>query len=109
MKSAIEIIKNKQLLILAFDEEANFSAVAVELRTRMATMTKTIIKKKVIKELFIEGGSTAATILEELSIKMLEPVNELSRGVVRMKAGNLFITVKPGSYELPKEIIELFS
>ncbi len=109
LKSAREIIKNKQLLILAFDEEANFSAVAVELRTRMATMTKTIIKKKVIKELFIEGGSTAAMILEELSIKMLEPVNELSRGVVRMKAGNLFITVKPGSYELPKEIIELFS
>ena len=42
-------------------------------------------------------------------ITKLIPVNELSRGVVRMKAGDLFITVKPGSYRLPEEILKLYS
>ena len=94
--------------ILAFDE-VDFSLSAAELRQWMATVVKKIIATAGIKELFIEGGSTAAAILQELNIKMLEPVNELSRGVVRMRADDLFITVKPGSYELPKEIMELFS
>jgi D-threonate/D-erythronate kinase len=109
LNSAIEIIKNKQQLILAFDDEINFSTTAAELRSRMAAITKQLIEKAKVKELFIEGGSTAAAILEELNIKMLKPINELSRGVVRMKSGNLFITVKPGSYEMPNEIIKLFS
>ena len=61
------------------------------------------------KEIFIEGGSTAAAILEELNIKNLAPINELERGVVRMIANDLFITVKPGSYELPQQIKELYS
>jgi D-threonate/D-erythronate kinase len=108
VNSGVEIIKNKEQLILAFDDETNFLATATELRGRMAATTKQLIEKAAVKELFIEGGSTAAAILQELNIKMLEPVNELSRGVVRMKADNLFITVKPGSYELPEEIKELF-
>ncbi len=94
--------------ILAFDE-VDFSLSAAELRQWMATVVKKIIATAAIKELFIEGGSTAAAILQELNIKMLEPVNELSRGVVRMKADDLFVTVKPGSYQLPNEITKLFS
>ena len=74
----------------------------------MAKITRQIIEKGAVKELFIEGGSTATAILEELNSKMLEPVNELSRGVVRMKTGNLFITVKPGSYKLPDEITNIY-
>jgi D-threonate/D-erythronate kinase len=109
LNSAIEIIKNKQQLILAFDDEINFSLTAVELRIKMAALAKAVIEKAAVKELFIEGGSTAAAILQELNITLLEPVNELSRGVVRMKSEDLFITVKPGSYEMPNEIIKLFS
>jgi len=109
LNNAIGIIKNKQQLILAFDDKINFLETAAELRSKMAAIAKQLIERGVVKELFIEGGSTAATIFEELSIKMLQPVNELSRGVVRMKAGNLFITVKPGSYELPEEIKQLFT
>ena len=69
---------------------------------------KEIIRRENIKEVFIEGGSTAAAILQELNIKGLKPVNELQRGVVRMKADDLFITVKPGSYQLPGEITNIY-
>jgi len=75
----------------------------------MAKAVKEIVVRENVKEIFIEGGSTAAAVLEELGITKLTPVNELIRGVVRMKAGDLFITVKPGSYQLPSEIIELYS
>jgi uncharacterized protein YgbK (DUF1537 family) len=74
----------------------------------MAKAVATNVASENIKEIFIEGGSTAAAVLEELNIKKLTPVNELSSGVVRMKAGNLFITVKPGSYQLPIEILDLY-
>ena len=99
------IIKEKGKAVIAIDE-SNESALV--LRTAMAKAVAAIVARENIKEIFIEGGSTAAAVLEELQIKKLTPVNELSRGVVRMKANDLFITVKPGSYQLPKEITALY-
>lgn len=106
LKETGDIIKKQGKAVIAIDES---SEPALTLRTIMAKAVAAIVAKENVKEIFIEGGSTAAAVLEELNIKKLTPVNELSRGVVRMKAGDLFITVKPGSYELPNEIIELYS
>lgn len=100
------IIKEQSKAIIAIDESIQS---ALELRTTMAKAVKEIVARENVKEIFIEGGSTAAAVLDELNIKKLTPVNELSRGVVKMKAEDLFITVKPGSYQLPEEIIELYS
>jgi D-threonate/D-erythronate kinase len=100
------IIQQQGKAVIAIDESTQS---ALELRTSMAKAVKEIVARENIKEIFIEGGSTAAAVLEELNIKKLTPVNELSRGVVRMKAGDLFITVKPGSYQLPEEILKLYS
>lgn len=106
LKKTIDIIGKQQKVVIAIDES---EISAMELRKTMAKAVKEILQRKPIKEIFIEGGSTAAAILQELNIKKLSPVNELQRGVVRMKAGDLFITVKPGSYELPQQIKELYS
>ncbi len=110
------IIKEQGKAVIAIDES---NETALALRTTMAKAVAAIVARENVKEIFIEGGSTAAAVLEELNIKKLTPVNELSRGVVRMKAFSslleglgevdLFITVKPGSYQLPNEIIELYS
>jgi uncharacterized protein YgbK (DUF1537 family) len=101
-----DIIKKDQKVIIAIDE---LSVSAAELRATMTKAVKEIVQRESIKEIFIEGGSTASAVLQELGIKKLEPINELERGAVRMKAGDLFITVKPGSYELPQQIKELYS
>jgi uncharacterized protein YgbK (DUF1537 family) len=93
-----------EYFVLAIDED-DIDISAKELRQAMAIIAKQVIIEKNIKELFIEGGSTAANILSKLNITSLQPVNEISRGVVRMNTDNLFITVKPGSYILP-DIIE---
>lgn len=103
------VLQQKQKAIIAFNNEAiPPDALAVDLRSIMAKAVKTVIEQNKIRELFIEGGSTATAILMELGFNHLSPVNELARGVVRMKAGELFVTVKPGSYALSNEIKQLF-
>jgi hypothetical protein len=116
LKKTGEIIKKEQKVVVAIDESAD---TALSLRTKMAKAIKEIVAGENIKEIFIEGGSTATAILQELRIAILEPTDELSRGVVRMKFSSpsfggarevdLFITVKPGSYELPEQIKRLYN
>ncbi len=104
-----EVLLQKQNAIVAFNSEAvPANSMAAHLRSIMAKAVKTVVEQNKIKELFIEGGSTATAVLNELAITKLSPLQELTRGVVRMKAGELYVTVKPGSYELPEEIKELF-
>jgi uncharacterized protein YgbK (DUF1537 family) len=115
LQQTCSVINEKGKAVIAI-EGSNDSALA--LRTAMGKAVKAIIERTAVKEIFIEGGSTAAAILQELGIKKLSPVNELSRGVVRMKVcsppwegrgeADLFITVKPGSYQLPNEILDLY-
>jgi D-threonate/D-erythronate kinase len=105
LQQASVIFKEQKRLVIAINES---NQTALELRTAMAKLVSEIVVRENVPEIFIEGGSTAAAILEALNIKKLIPVNELSRGVVRMKAGDLFITVKPGSYELPEEIKNIY-
>lgn len=99
------LINQQQKLIIAIDES---DSDALTLRKKMAAAVKQLVENENVKEIFIEGGSTAAAILQEMNITTLSPVNEFSRGVVRMKANDLFITVKPGSYKLPDEIVKLY-
>jgi uncharacterized protein YgbK (DUF1537 family) len=101
-----DIIKKNGKAVIAIKET---TASALTLRTVMSKALREILKRKTVKEIFIEGGSTAAAILQELDIKKLLPVNELQRGVVRMKVNDLFITVKPGSYKIPEQIKRLYS
>jgi uncharacterized protein YgbK (DUF1537 family) len=102
---------NNKVIIAIDNETKNATNIsALSLRTNMAIAVKKLIETTGIKEILIEGGSTAASILIELGITEFIPTNELSRGVIRMKAINkdLFITVKPGSYELPAIIKQLY-
>lgn len=101
------IAKQQKCIIAVHENTTGISALA--LRTQMARLTKIILEKENISEMFIEGGSTAAAILEQLNINSLIPENQLMRGVTRMKAGHLHITVKPGSYALPPQIISIYN
>jgi uncharacterized protein YgbK (DUF1537 family) len=105
INKTVDIIKKKEKAVIAIKETV---ASALALRTAMSKAVREILKRKAVKEIFIEGGSTAAAILHELDIKKLSPVNELQRGVVRMKVNDLFITVKPGSYKIPEQVRELY-
>lgn len=104
-----EIINKEQKMIVGFDaEQIPAETTAVRLRSAMAKVIKKLLEQNQVKEVLIEGGSSAMAIFHEMNIHHLVPVNELSRGVVRMKAGELFVTVKPGSYPLAEEVKKIF-
>jgi uncharacterized protein YgbK (DUF1537 family) len=83
----------------------------ISLRTKTAHVVREVFQRTSIPELMLEGGSTAAAILNELKISKLFPIKEVAPGVVRMRVDNvglpagktshLHITFKPGSYEWP--------
>jgi uncharacterized protein YgbK (DUF1537 family) len=105
LKQTIDILQTQQRLVVAI---AVTKKTAAAKRKQMARVAKKIIEKGNIKEIFIEGGATAAAVLEALQINFLFPQNELQRGVVRMRANDLFVTVKPGSYAVPEQIEAIY-
>jgi D-threonate/D-erythronate kinase len=104
-----EILQAEQKLVIAFDQATIPPHIsAVFLRNYMATAVKEIVENNPIKEMLVEGGSTANAILRALNMDAIHPINEVMRGVVRMQSNQLYITVKPGSYILPTPLKELF-
>lgn len=110
-QNLVDLLENQGKAVVAIDDDDvdPFNVTAVHLRTIMAMAVKKILDKGIVKELFIEGGSTAAAILQELGVTRLSLTNELQRGIVRMKTNDLYITVKPGSYQLPEQIEKLYA
>ena len=110
VNDAIGILSSTGKLILAIDEaQLTINDTAEHLRQQMAEVVHHITKNISIAEIFIEGGSTAAAVIEKANITKVEVVGEWQRGVVRMKADAFFISVKPGSYALPRPVYEYFS
>jgi len=111
LTTAGRIKADQDRLVIAVREEnkqvAGIDAAA--LRTVMAEAANQVIEEEAIREIFVEGGSTAAALLSEMGVQQLVPVQELQRGVVRMQAGDYFITVKPGSYPLPDFLVSAYA
>ena len=102
------LIEQKRVVIAMDALSVPSDIAALLLRITMAKAVKKVVERFGVKELFIEGGSTAAAILQELGIVNMLPLNELQRGVVRMRTNDFYVSVKPGSYELPVQIRELY-
>ncbi len=103
-------VMQQQKAVIAIDDN-HVQAIgipALGLRKAMAKTVKKIVEENGVKEILIEGGATAAAILTELNKQEFVPTHELSRGVIRMEADDLLITVKPGSYELSQQIKDLY-
>ena len=99
----------KQTVIIAVDELASsrMEGLSARIRERLADVVTTVMQKTTIDELLIEGGATAFSIVARLGYKKLLPVEELARGVIRMKVeddNGLHLTMKPGSYQWPSSI-----
>ena len=112
IQSIATALKEQHKAVLAIDPDLNLPEGygPVWLRQQMAVITHRIIMAAGVLELFVEGGSTAAAILHRLDIAFMEPVAEFRRGVVKLKCtpGDLLLTVKPGSYPLPEQVLGRF-
>lgn len=82
----------------------NDEEVSQKLSTCLAYVTTKVLRNTELRELFIEGGSTAAAIIQRLEFDFFLPVQELAPGVIRMQVAEhpkLYLTLKPGSYSWP--------
>lgn len=100
----ISKIENRSRVVFAIDPKIKGDA--VKLRERMALIVAEVCNKTLTGELVIEGGATSFEILNELNIKSVKPVQEISLGLIKtMVTGKqLFITLKPGSYPWQKDL-----
>jgi len=102
----VSLLKIYKSAIVAIDESStnNFEVTAADLRDKKAKVVEKVFHKIAINELLIEGGATAAAIINRLNFSKFSPVEELGPGVIKMKVDgvdDLFLTVKPGSYQWP--------
>ena len=74
---------------------------ALYLRTVTAEAVSLLLQNYPVREVYIEGGATAYSILERMGWKELQLSCEYAPGVVRMQHAACGITVKPGSYLWP--------
>ena len=98
------LVKNNKAVMAIDPTTVDETTTALSLRGKMAMAVKILFEKTLIKQIVIEGGSTAAALISELALDSFQPVAELKRGVVKMKVKDkqeLYITVKPGSYDWP--------
>jgi uncharacterized protein YgbK (DUF1537 family) len=82
---------------------------AAALRDATAQIAEKISQAVTLQELVVEGGATAFAIIRRLGFSRFLPVREFAPGVVRMSVqghGSIHLTIKPGSYEFPKEIMQ---
>lgn len=97
-----ELVSANGKAIIAIEESTvSAQANSNDLRQKTAYAVNRILQKTQIKELVVEGGSTAASIIRKQHFSRLFPVSELSPGVIRMRVEGeeeLFFTIKPGSY-----------
>lgn len=105
----IYLLEKYKKAVLAIHENTtkDIPIKAAGLRERTAIVVQKIFEKTPVKELFIEGGSTATAILKKLNIKRCFPVSELAPGVIKMRLAikdDFFLTLKPGSYDWPVHI-----
>ncbi len=84
IENAVEILRQHQRLIVAFDETISSSAFeAASLRIKMAERVKMLAGQFTIDELLIEGGATAAAVFQAFGMNCFEPVYEWERGWCR--------------------------
>jgi D-threonate/D-erythronate kinase len=102
--------EKRMMSITISDKKIEFEGSSEILKQRLDEAVSHLIAQCEIDELLVEGGATTYSILKYLDWNILTPISELAPGVVRMKVSKsdrLYLTIKPGSYSWPPELINI--
>lgn len=109
LNTTISIFQKEKQVLLSIEGDKPQQEAAGKTKPFFSETVKRLLQYCSIDELFIEGGATAYSCIKSLGFSSLIPVNEYTRGVVRLRIPekkNLYITIKPGSYEWPENLFE---
>lgn len=102
------LLDRDSLAIVAVDrvEPVTDPDLARRIRDGMATLVERVLAESPVEELYVEGGATTSSIARRMGWNRFFPVEELCRGVVRMRVdgSSLHLTIKPGSYRWPEGV-----
>ncbi len=104
----LKLKSHQSLAIRVGQPGAGNTRSAILIREMMADLVHAILGKYQIDSLLVSGGSTASCIVRKLGWHSLRPVHEYHTGVVSLMDTNdksHLLTVKPGSYNWPDELI----
>lgn len=79
-----------------------------KLRDIISQVVNSIFEEITVDELLISGGATVYSIVENMEINKISPVEELAPGVIRSKVSDkydFYLTIKPGSYKWPESLL----
>lgn len=98
---ALRAYSGRHALILSFGQNHGLSGqqAAMRLRTQMSEVAIALVSAHRPKELIIEGGATAYSLLSRLGWHDYTLTDQIASGVVRMLSSQgTYVTLKPGSY-----------
>ncbi|GAB3649309.1 hypothetical protein GCM10028791_14600 [Echinicola sediminis] len=104
------LLDGERVIMAYGKKKVNFENYPAVLKKRTARAVSQVIEEVPVRELLLEGGATTCAVIDELALGALIPMQELSPGVVRLKAVNrdLVLTIKPGSYPWPEAVYKYF-
>lgn len=116
VQAALEGVRSQAVVVLAVDRDgvdASRPTPIHALPRRLAAVTEAVVRSELGDNLhlFIEGGTTASTIVRELGWERMRVSGELGNGVVTLAVtgeGDRPVTVKPGDYPWPAAIRRWF-
>jgi len=103
------ILAENDFVVVAFSHQYSVenNLAPQVLASLMAAVVNKVLQQTTVSELVIEGGATASAIMNTMQLEDFKPVHQFAQGVIRMQClqkPNLFITMKPGSYDWPHSI-----
>lgn len=103
------IFDMRKKLLITVENDTQSPVSPVQVKNLLTKMTRSIMENCQVAEIFVEGGATAYALIRACNFASLIPIEEYARGVVRLKIPdreNLYITIKPGSYEWPENLFQ---
>lgn len=97
-----------QAILFTGDPLLEGDAVAERLIAMLTTVALRVLESVPVKQIYIEGGATAAALLGRLGWTQLTVETEIAPGVVTLRpepAPDYLLTIKPGSYTWPELIL----
>jgi uncharacterized protein YgbK (DUF1537 family) len=106
--SAVQAIKHHPRVLVAIDRPMRQDdGLSQRLTTYLSTVVEFILNRSSIDHLLVEGGATAATLIQRLNWQKMRVKYEFAPGVVCMQVvgeRRPLLTMKPGSYIWPDDV-----